>query len=237
MAKGKSRNSRSASSLSRKSGRKLPRKNILIVCEGETETFYFKALKIHLRLPRTVAVKVENKKKDSAPIKVVNFAIELIRKQKIAAKCSNFSLPYDESWCLIDVENTAQNSLFNKAVNIADDRNVKLAVSNPAIEYWFLLHFEYSSRPFADGQEIKRYLKKHVPNYKEGQNIFPDLLPNLDIAINRAEKRLDNNLSDARYPNPSTLVPCLVSYLREIQKNPKKPEDAKLSAICEKKLR
>ncbi len=237
MAKRKSRNSRSVNSLGRKPGRKPPRKNILIVCEGETEAVYFKALKAYLRLPKTVAVMVKNKKKDAAPIKVVDFAIKLARKRKGEVKRSNFLLPYDESWCLIDVENPAQNSSFSKAINIADGQKIKLAVSNPAIEYWFLLHFEDTSRPFADGQEIKRYLKKYVPNYKEGQNIFPDLLPNLDIAINRAEKRLDNNLSDARYTNPSTLVPCLVSYLREIQKKPKKPEDAELSAICEKKLR
>ncbi len=236
MAKGKSRNSRSAGSFRRKSGRKPPRKNILIVCEGETEAVYFKALRTDLRLPKTVAVMVENKKKDAAPVKVVAFAIKLVRKRKREAKHSNFLLPYDESWCLIDVENPAQNSSFSKAINIADGQKIKLAVSNPAIEYWFLLHFEYSSRPFADGQEIKRYLKKYIPNYKEGQNIFSDLLPNLAIAINRAEKRLDNNLSDARYPNPSTLVPCLVSYLREIQKKPEKPENAKLSTICEKKL-
>jgi hypothetical protein len=73
--------------------------------------------------------------------------------------------PFEAVWCVFDVENPHHNQSFDRAVFLADQNGYQLAVSNPAFEFWYVLHFERTTRPFANGDELKEYLRRHIPGY------------------------------------------------------------------------
>jgi hypothetical protein len=99
---------------------------VLILCAGETDEVYFKALRENLGSLENVTVKV-SAAKHSEPEKVVSEAVGM-------------SDLYDFLWCVFDYDNSPH---YDEAIkNAEQNRKVHCAFSNMAIEFWFLLHFE-----------------------------------------------------------------------------------------------
>ena len=73
---------------------------------------------------------------------------------------------------------------------------IVIVVNNPCFEYWFLLHFEPTTKYFSNYTTLEKALKKHLPNYKKTEKYFaktaPDiykrLKPNLQTALANANK-------------------------------------------------
>ena len=194
---------RSKSDFRRHKGQKPPGKVLIIVCEGkETEPNYFEALRQKFRLS-TLSVKVVSGK--VAPISVVDCGIE--EKRKVEE-------PTDEIWCVLDTEDPNKNASLSLAIEKAKKANLNLAISNPSFEYWYFIHFECSSRPFANGQEMKKAIKIHIPDYIENLNVFPRLDNLTPTAIKNAETlRGHSNESWDIFPNPSTGIDKLVQEI------------------------
>ncbi|MEI7554299.1 RloB family protein [Candidatus Chlorohelix sp.] len=97
---------------------------------------------------------------------------------------------------------------------------IKLAISNPAFEFWFLLHFEYTCTLFSNCDDVIRVLAKHLPDYKKNSAGFTLLLEKSELAISNSAKVLaEMSKTDAdKYPNPSTHVHLLVQTLLESSK-------------------
>jgi hypothetical protein len=190
----------------RNRGSKPPGKVVVIVCEGrETEPNYFSALRQKFRLSRLNVKVVADQ---GAPISVVNCAID--EKKKVDE-------PTDEIWCVFDTENPNENPSLRSAIEKTKKAQINWAVSNPSFEYWYFIHFAQSSRPFANGQEMKRALKAHIPDYDESANVFPMLEEHTQTAIDNAEvlrKRSSENWDT--FPNPSTGVDKLVTEIVEM---------------------
>ena len=92
-----------------------------------------------------------------------------------------------------------------------------MITSNPCIELWFLLHFEYTTAWLSNNDVINK-LKKYYPKYEKNINIFPKIKDKVSEAIKNAKKlesfQLDNNkiigMVDA---NPSTEMYKIVEEL------------------------
>lgn len=197
-------------SIDRKKGNRQPRKTILIVCEGqETEPKYFKSFKLH-----SVHVTVKGGDGRTAAVQVVNRAIELREKRRQESKLSFTKSEYEEVWCVFDSESAHANPSFVQAATIATQCDLHLGVSNPSFEYWYLLHFEETTRSFLDAAEVIGQLKKYVPEYEKSANVFALLQPMTATAIKRAKGILKNHPDkDEPRPNPSTYVHKLVEQL------------------------
>lgn len=204
---------RTMASYDRRPGNRPPGRCILIVCEGaETEPNYFESIRNYLKLP-TISVKIKDRA--GAPISVVREAQALVekRQQDIREGRTN-ALHFEAVWCVFDVENPHNNPTFNQAVHEADLKNYKLAVSNPAFEFWYILHFERTTRPFADGGEIKEYLKRYLPGYHPAMQVFDALFSSTRTAILYSRSILEEHAqSSQRFPNPSTGVHLLVKEM------------------------
>lgn len=170
------------------------------------------------------SVEVQIEGEGAAPITVVERAIQIrnerIREAKKARKKGNrWIVPFDEVWCVFDVERLVDNPSFYPAVKKARASGFQLAISNPAFEYWYLLHFKETTRPFRDASALLRALKQTdcLPQYGKSEDVFYDLLPKMDIAIKRASRIFENH-PDKRteFPNPSTLVFKLVLKLKQM---------------------
>jgi hypothetical protein len=153
----------------------------------------------------------------SAPISVVDYAIkkknerdELVRRQS--------TLPEFQSvWCVFETENPLKNPSFMRAIDKASRTGfLELAVSNPAFEYWYLLHFTNTSRSFADAADVIRSLKQYIEDYEKNFEQHDRLFNHTQTAIDRAKRILHDRVDDCFAPNPSTRVFVLVEKLRNM---------------------
>jgi len=182
---------------------------ILIVCEGEkTEPLYFDDLRRRFRLS-AVQVKIVGGEAGTAPISIVNYA---------SREQNNQNNHYEAIWCVFDREGVHVNATFDEAVNQANRLNYRLAISNPAFEYWYLLHFGYTDRQFASAREVIQELREHINGYEKSWRDFSLLFNRLDVALVHAERVLKwhQRETNETYPCPSTHVHELVGDLRSM---------------------
>ena len=219
MTKRRKKRARSLESFKRQQGSVQPRQCILIVCEGEkTEPNYFKSLRTRLRLG-TVEVEIRGPECGSAPISVVDHAIAVRNKRKSDVRNGHTNrLAFDEVWCVFDQENPRQgHHSFRQAVEKASDNNLRLAVSTPAFEYWYLLHFVETDRPFHSANDVITMLRAYLPDYDKSRDVFDRVASCTDIAIERAQRLWVNRPNTSnQFPNSSTLVFRLVKKLQDM---------------------
>jgi len=214
------RGPRNMGNLKRQPPFKIPRDRVLIVCEGEeTEPLYFRHLISKLRLS-SARVQVVGKACGSAPKSVVEYAIDAIRNE--------MDNPYDQVWCVIDVEiprhislNVAYQNIISYNPPHGIETSLKSALSNPCFEYWYILHHQKTSQTFMTKKQLLGVLKNCISSYDKTDDKIPEqLYPKLETAIQHAkevirEKHYGDDLRDC---NPSTHVHLLVEYLQEIAK-------------------
>lgn len=164
-------------------GNKQPRKCILIICEGEnTEVDYFKQFRLAnvtvmpygIRMSTTKLIKeVEKKRKE-------------VEKRK--------KIKFDEIWVVFDKD---ENTDFEEAIRLAKSMNYKVAYSNQAFEYWFVLHFQdhqggamhrnaYAAIINENLQKQKREVCYDAKSKHVSKDMFEIMLASLQVAYDRA---------------------------------------------------
>lgn len=199
--------------LRRRPPTKRGRAIILIVCEGvETEYRYFEAMRKREGL-LTVTLEVVPAGRQTG--RLVQQAIDLRRQRAQQPE----ALPYEEVWCVFDREAAHEPADFPAAIIRADREQLALAISNPCFEYWYLLHYRETDRPFRDAEEVIEALRGNdcLPGYQKIQDVFERLLERREQALERAERLYERHPDQERdrFPNPSTLVQQLVRRLIE----------------------
>lgn len=211
--------------MSRKQNRNLNRSSaqkdaydlVLIVCEGEkTEPYYFKDL---IRMEKLSSVNISViPSNGSDPVSVVDTAIE---KREQQAKY----LSFDAIYCVIDRD---KHPNFNQAIDKAKANDIKIIVSYPSFEYWYICHFDfYRSSIVPTGNKsagnncvsiLNQYWKKvFKKDYAKNQDgLYALLLDRLEVAIKNAQNGLKQAQGEGEL-NPSTQVYELVDYLRKIK--------------------
>ncbi|MHB8414804.1 MAG: RloB family protein [Acidiferrobacteraceae bacterium] len=186
--------------------------SILVVCEGrETEPNYIDGLRDHLRI-NAAAVHIE-------PGDSVTDPVGLVRKaQKLFKGDRDYDLVYvvcdGDAHHLAAARALAAKRLPNPAGAVTQ---VRVIASCPSIEYW-LLHFEYSTRPFRTAVEVQQALLGHLPDYrKNDRDIFRKTAAGLDLACRRVEQ-LKAELRANGASAPDTDMHLLVEQFRRMQR-------------------
>ncbi|MGO1298002.1 MAG: RloB family protein [Vibrio sp.] len=206
--------------VTRELGRRRARRDsydkILIVCEGEkTEPNYFRELVNFYKLN---SANVERDRSCGSSPKSV-----LERAEELALSESNKGDAYDRVYCVFDKDS---HETYDETIRkIANKQPVNIfyaAISVPCFEYWLLLHFEYTTKPFhrtgksSVADEVIKYLKKYMPKYSKADcNVFCQLVEQLDFAKVNSRRSLEfakQNHTD----NPSTKIHELVDYLQSL---------------------
>ena len=196
---------------------KPPRLRILIVSEGaKTEALYFSLLVKNLSLT-SVRAEILGKECGSDPLSVVEFA----------KKRFSQDVGYDLCYCVIDRDShaiarfRAANELARSVNARSGRREFLIMVSDPCIEFWFILHFTFWRAPFSSkGNRSKAdcvidKLKEHLPHYnKVDADQMSSLIPLTSIAITNAVKVWEDVESTGE-PNPSTQVHVIVTRLQK----------------------
>ena len=196
----------------RQAPKREPYDRVLIVCEGsKSEPLYFTEIMRRYRLS-TANVQVVNE--GSAPISVVN---EASKRQK---KEQDLGERYDHVFCVFDRD---EHATFDAACAKAKAKKHKLARSWPCFEFWLLLHFGYSRKPYTKSGTLSpaanclRDLRKHLPDYEKAQRGLFKLLENrLEDAKANARRTIVDAIK-TKAPNPCTEVHRLVDYLQNLK--------------------
>ena len=118
----------------RRVSRSAIRLELLVFVEGQrTEETYLVGWR---RLYRDrVLVAIDDFR--GAPLSLVQHAIEAQRTEAYEANRGR-GRPHDQIWCVFDVD---QHPNITEALALAAQHNIHVALSNPCLEVWFLLHF------------------------------------------------------------------------------------------------
>ncbi len=211
------RKAKSDGQLGRKKYERKPYKKVLIVCEGEkTEPNYFKGCIQFYKL-NTANVEIDGTS-GSSPKSVYERAVEL---RKVEDKKGD---SYNRVYCVFDKDTHETYNETVERISKFKPRGILYdAVSVPCFEYWLLLHFKYTTKPYAAtgnlsvGDAVLKELKEVMPEYeKSDANIFNSLSSKIEIAKTNAAKSLEdakNNGTD----NPSTNIHDLIDYLQNLK--------------------
>ena len=71
----------------------------------------------------------------------------------------------DAAFCLVDSDvDSAKDRQLEKADTEAGNR-IRVVVSSPCFEVWYLEHFGYTSKPLLNSDEVIKELRKSLPEY------------------------------------------------------------------------
>lgn len=172
------------------------KKYIVVFCEGESEQVYMDFLKKEFR--------------DVAVIKRVNTtglfaeADGIFRNNK---KYIDNAEVTDEIWFFFDVETKDTDSWDARMRIIKRLRSlrkkpgirIRLLMTTSCIEYWLMLHYEFSVPPIQTVAEKKRVMERlltKVPNYRKGDaDVTAEIAQNYRTAVVNARQTVENLLN------------------------------------------
>lgn len=199
--------------LARHKGARKGLSAVLIICEGrETEPNYIEGLIDHLGVNRA-AVKVVHGESVTDPLGLVRKA------QRAFTSDGGYDLVYvvcdGDAPQLADARELARKTLRNTS---RERTEVQLIASHPSFEFWLLLHFEYSVRPYLSGADAAMALRRHVTDYaKNDRNIFAKVATGLDTACRNSD-RLKKELAKTGAQVPDTDMRTLIDQLMRMRK-------------------
>ncbi|MEU6060542.1 RloB family protein [Streptomyces sp. NPDC047097] len=205
---------RRSTSLGRTKGSRQEQRRYLVYCEGEcTEVHYFKGLKQELR---AFPVEVQIGGNHGEPKSLVRAAIA--HKDRAPNSAADRRTPYDEVWCVIDVEAPRAHPGLDEALQLARRHDVSVALTNPCFELWVLLHFREVTR-HTTSAEAQRLLEQTADcgfTVKKKYLTYASLDGRHDSARARAERlrAVAEKRGSGRTSNPWTDVDVLVDALR-----------------------
>lgn len=187
---------------------------IVIKCEGdnETEQIYFNNFK-----SRECIIKYPDGN-STDPVGMANELVSFMNSEDINSKNG------DKIYLLIDTDvNANKQKQIDEAKKICDEYGIELITSTPSFEFWYMLHFGYTTGPYTSSKDIKRKMKKKILGYTESTNVYPIIKDNTDEAMNYAEKveklhKQNGRKIDSEEANPHTSA---YRVLKEIMKRNK----------------
>lgn len=159
-----------------------------VFCEGKTEAAYVDLLRRNFRMPVEIITRVCDS----------NISEPYIER----CKRERFTTAEDKTFLMFDLDVAG---IFERLKKI---KNATLLLSNPCVEYWFLLHYADISKEISS-MECLSLLKKYDAEYSKGKfssSMSRQLLDNLSDASERAKNKVP-------FTNPSSTVHLLADLI------------------------
>jgi len=201
----------------RKPKRNVPKPNpaFAVVVDGETEIWYLQMVKRNERDIRVnIKPEIPNKKSIEEQYKLV---------------CDLAGKEFTKVFWLIDLDTVisetkaapkGKKSPIKKFEEyrtefIDNYPNVVVVVNNPCLEFWFLLHFEKTSKSFDTCWGAEKQLKKHLKNYEKTQKFFTKQNDDIYLKLKPTLKSaLQNSIALGNFDNQNpTKAMCEMELL------------------------
>lgn len=146
------------------------------------------------------------------PLQLVEKAVEAQRTEARDARKGR-GRAHNQTWCVFDRD---EHPNFTKAIALADRHGINLAISNPCLELWFILHFEDQTA------HMDRHPAQHRAEEFLGcskvltESALSALAERYDEARRRAMKLDEKHAGDGSPPgnNPSSGMWRLIDLIR-----------------------
>lgn len=210
------RKAKSVMGLRRHASKREAYAKILIVCEGEkTEPNYFGDVRDFYALS-TANVALVGCGTD--PVSIVDTAKQRYRQEKDAGD------GFDKVFCVFDRDSHSSYARAIESIAAMKPKDTFFAVTSvPCFEYWLLLHFVYTTKPYIDlpgksaAEQVLSELRSHMPGYRKGlTNVFSTIVSRLNDAKIQATRALQA-ASTSGTDNPSTRAHELVDFMQRIK--------------------
>jgi hypothetical protein len=186
-----------------------PQPTILVICEdSKSSKNYLEDVKVYFRAQVQVEVMHCGK---TDPAGIISEAVQ---------RCKN----YDRVFCVIDRD---EHPNFERSVaTVAQASKVTVVASYPCFEYWLLLHFGYSRKPYsragnkspADCLIDDLKAKPGMENYAKGMktSVFAHLTIARFVAARSYAARALKEALDVGDLNPSTRFHELILFIERL---------------------
>ena len=183
--------------------------DLLVFVEGlRTEELYL----TYWRRQYRDRVRVEMDPYRGGPLQLIERAVEAQRTEARGAR-KGHGRAHDQIWCVFDRD---EHPNFAKAIALADRHGLNLAISNPCLELWFILHFE-DRTAYLEGQAAQHRVEEHLGCSKVlSESALSTLAERYNEARRRAVKLDEKHVGDGSPPgtNPSSGVWHLIDLIR-----------------------
>lgn len=153
------------------------KENLMMLVEGETEEHYIN----YLKLIFNIKIKIEIIKKSTLASNIID---EII---KVATR---YNIEEDELILVYDLENSEQERRkFTRNGRLIHE---KTYLTQPYIEFHFLLHFQEPRNKYYRTNECDLELKKYLPQYRKGKDFAWDKYVNRDQIIKSMDRSISN---------------------------------------------
>lgn len=156
-------------------------RTIFVFCEGKTEAAYIDLLRRCFRVPVEIIARVSDS----------NISQPYIER----CKRERFTTDQDKTFLMFDLDVAGMRERLSRI------KDVTLLLSNPCVEYWFLLHYNDVCRELSSS-ECLNLLKKIVPDYTKG-SFSSEMKEVLIKDIASATLRAKNKVA---FENPSSTI-------------------------------
>lgn len=186
----------------RKKPSRSPNPMTFVNCEGETERIYVKSLREYFKLETLEILPVTT---ETDALSIVERAIS----QKNQNEKDGMSREGDCFFSIFDGDNAT-----SKATKHAKKNGIETIISSPCFEYWVLLHFKKTDRPYENCPQVTNDVKKHDQEYKKTDPSFYAKI--IKEKLESAERNAQSNDKESSsYSDMHILVAHLRKMLRE----------------------
>ena len=148
------------------------------------------------------------------PLQLVTKARD-VRKQDLRDERRERGTAYDQYWCVFDRDEHAN---WPEALQMAADNGISLAISNPCIEVWFLVHFE-AQTAWLDRSSAQSRCRVHISSSKAlSERDFDLLHEKYATARSRAQSLEATHVNNGNEPhgNPSSGLWRLIDVIAQM---------------------
>lgn len=122
----------------------------------------------------------------------------------------------DFAACLVDadfdIQKNSQLKVAEDLLRNANKGNMRLIVSAPCFEIWFLCHLGYSTKQYQSNKDILKEMEQKIPGYKKSQDVYKYLHGKEAEAIKNAKKLEETHLKNKKKPHTVEFSPSTEVY-------------------------
>lgn len=180
--------------MSRKITKRKLDNTVAIIVDGKDEKWYIETIKKHYQdlCPAIRTIKIEpdlpqEKRiqelfdlaqiKHSEGYKHVVLIIDLDTTNKEPKEFQKFKELYEKYISIIKGNSKGRTNARYKWM-----KDLSLIINNPCLEYWYIIHFDFTNKFFNSFDELKPLLQKHLPDYEKSERYYkgtPDIFMRL----------------------------------------------------------
>ncbi|AWE42099.1 MULTISPECIES: RloB domain-containing protein [unclassified Actinobaculum] len=194
-------------------GSRLPREPVFFCAEGLTEVQYVKALLQYRYKDLFVAQPIGRSGLKTSLVNLINSARLEERKWRRSDR-------HRAIWILCDADENAVH-LHELEKWLAESDTHRCAIQSPAIEGWFLQHFDNPARPTTSREALALLQKKWQP-YSKGQEIPSWLIEKTEEACRREHEFLRSVPAKVGSSWPPDRVSQLVNFVAYLDQRAEK---------------